>query len=164
MKIYDLNNIKKVTQRYDKELGQTDFYDLTESTFRSRVDVSYNYYYVQKNEEMRIDLVCYSIYNNTDYIDILLNVNEIDNPLNIKYGDVIKYPSDKDIPLFRVKTESKDITNTLINKNKSTRKDKNRNKYIEENFTLPPTVLQNTIEPVIQEGDNIVIGAGLFNS
>ena len=164
MEIFDLSNIKKVTQNPDKELGQTEFYDLTESTFKSRIDILYNQYSVQKGEEMRIDLICHSIYQNTNYIDILLNVNEIDNPLNIKAGDVIKYPSVNDIPLFRVRTESKDTVKSLLNRNKAPRKDESRKKYIEENFTLPPTVLPNPIEPVTQEGNNIVIGGGLFGS
>lgn len=164
MEIFDLNNIKKVTQKPDKELGQTEFYDLTETTFKSRFDIPYSVYYVQKEEEMRLDLICYNIYKNTDYVDILLNVNEIDNPLNIKAGDIIKYPSSKDIELLRVRSESKETVKTLLNKNKSTRKDETRKKYIEENFTLPPTILPNPIEPVVQEGNNIVIGGGLFES
>lgn len=164
MEIFDLNNIKKVTQKPDKELGQTEFYDLTETTFKSRFDIPYSIYYVQKEEEMRLDLICYNIYKNTDYIDILLNVNEIDNPLNIKVGDIIKYPSSKDIELLRVRSESKETVKTLLNRNKSTRKDEARKKYIEDNFTLPPTILPNPIEPVIQEGNNIVIGGGLFES
>lgn len=164
MEIFDLNSLKKIKQKRDKDLGQTEFYDLTETTFKSRLDIQYNIYYVQKEEEMRPDLICYNIYKSTDYIDILLNVNEIDNPLNIKAGDIIKYPSSKDIELLRVRSESKETIKTLINKNKSTRKDENRTKYIEENFTLPPTILPNPIEPVVQEGNNIVIGGGLFGS
>ena len=164
MEIFDLNNIKKITQKPDKELGQTGFYDLTETTFKSRLDISYSFYYVQKEEEMRLDLICYNIYKSTDYIDILLNVNEIDNPLNIKSGDIIKYPSSKDIELLRVRSESKETVKTLLNKNKSSRKDETRKKYIDENFTLPPTILPNPIEPVVQEGNNIVIGGGLFES
>ena len=58
MEIFDLNNIKKVTQKPDKELGQTEFYDLTETTFKSRFDIPYSFYYVQKEEEMRLDLIC----------------------------------------------------------------------------------------------------------
>lgn len=164
MRIFDLDNIKMVEQKPDKELGQNKFYDLTETTFKSRLDIQYNYYYVQKQEDMRIDLICQSIYKSTDYIDILLNVNEIDNPLNIKAGDVIKYPSESDIDLLRVRSESKDTLKTLLNRNKSPKKDENRKKYIEENFSLPPTVLPNPVDPVIQEGNNIVIGGGLFNS
>ena len=83
MKIYDLNNIDKVDG----------FYDLTQLTFRYDVGVSLSQYTVQKGEEMRMDLVCESIYNNTDYIDILCSINNIDNPLNIREGQIIIYPT-----------------------------------------------------------------------
>ncbi len=164
MIIFDLDNIKIIEEKFDKELGQTKFYDLTESTFQSRVDVSYDLYQVQPEEGMRIDLICYNIYNKTDYIDILLNINEIDNPLNIKVGDILKYPSQSDIELFRIRSESKNTVKSLLNRNKAPKKDDSRKKYIEENFSLPPTVLSSPLEPVRQEGNNIVIGGGLFNS
>jgi len=163
MNIYDLD-VKIVQQKPDKELGQTRFYDLTESTYQSRRDLEFQYYYILKEDEMRIDLICYKIYNNTDYIDILLNFNEIDNPLNIKEGDVLRYPNPKDIESLRYKTESKNTVKALLNRNKAPRKDDSRKKYIEDNFSLPPTVLPNPLEPITQDGNNIVIGGGLFNS
>ena len=70
-----------------------EFYDLNKLTFNHRyVDVQYATYKVQKGEEMRIDLVCESIYGSTSHIDIILNVNKISNPLNIKEGITIIYP------------------------------------------------------------------------
>ena len=163
MKIFDLDNIKIIEERPDKELGQTLFYDLTETTFQSRISIGYNYYDVTRDDEMRIDLICNKLYNNTDYIDILLNVNEIDNPMNIKEGDVLKYPSIDDIELFRVRKESKSLVSQLLTKSKSPKKDESRKKYIADSFSLPPTVLPNPIEPVQQSGDNLVIGGGLFS-
>lgn len=164
MIIFDLDNIKIIEEKFDKDLGQTKFYDLTETTFQSRVDVPFDLYQVQQDEEMRIDLICYKLYGKTDFIDILLNINEIDNPLNIRSGDVLRYPSKNNIELFRVRSESKTTVKSLLNRNKSSKKDESRLKYIRENFSLPPTVLQSPLEPVTQRGDNIVIGGGLFNS
>ena len=54
-----------------------------------------NTYTVQTGEEMRIDLVMMSIYNDPYVLkdtDIILFLNDIDNPLNINVGDVIRYP------------------------------------------------------------------------
>lgn len=164
MEIFDLNNIKIVEQKIDKEFGQTKFYDLTESTYKTRIDIKYDFYYVLQEDEMRLDLICFKIYGNTDYLDIIINFNEIDNPLNIKYGDVLKFPSAGDIELLRVREESQSVVKSLLNRNKSPRKDDSRKKYIDDNFSLPPTVLPTPLEPVVQEGDNIVIGGGLFNS
>lgn len=164
MEIFDLSNIKQIEEKYDKELGQTKFWDLTETTYQTLNNISYNLYYVDQTEEMRIDIICNNIYGSTDYIDIILNFNEISNPLNIKSGDVLKYPSSSDIESLRYRVESKDVVKSLLNRNKAPRKDDSRKKYIDDNFSLPPTVLPNPIEPVVQEGDNIVIGGGLFNS
>lgn len=163
MNIYDLD-VKRIKQSLDKELGTQYFWDLTQSTFKSRNDVSMNYWYVQQDEDMRIDLICYRIYDNTDNIDILLNVNRIDNPLNIKNGDVLRYPSENDIYLFRVTEDEKQSVQKLLNRNKAPKKDSNRKDYVEKNYSLPPTVLQTPTEPVSIVGKDIVIGGGLLPS
>lgn len=163
MNIYDLD-VKRIKQSLDKELGEEYFWDLSQSTFKSRNDVSLNYWYVQQDEDMRIDLICYRIYDNTDNIDILLNVNRIDNPLNIKSGDVLRYPSESDIYLFRVTEDEKQSVQKLLNRNKAPRKDSNRKDYVEKNYSLPPTVLQVPTEPVSIVGKDIVIGGGLLPS
>lgn len=164
MNIYDLDNVKRVKQKLDKELGQQYFFDLTQSTFNSRNDVTLNYWYVQPDEEMRIDVICYRIYKNTDYVDILLNVNKIDNPLNIKPGDIIKYPGENDIILFRVEETQKQAVQKLLNRNKAPRKDNNRKNYIEQNYSLPPTVLPIPTNAVSISGPDIIIGGGLLPS
>ena len=164
MDIYDLNNVRRVKQKLDKELGQEYFFDLTQSTFNSRVDVALSYWYVQPDEEMRIDILCNRIYGNTDFIDILLNINKIDNPLNIKSGDIIKYPGRNDIDLFRVVESQKQVVQKLLNTNKAPRKDTNRKDYIEKNYSLPPTVLPAPTNAVSLSGGDIIIGGGLLPS
>ena len=164
MNIFDLDNIKIIEEKFDKELGQTKFWDLTETTYQSRNDISYSFYYVEDTDEMRIDLICNNIYGTTEFVDIILNFNEISNPLNIKSGDILKYPARDNIELLRYRKESKDLTKSLLNRNKSPRKDDSRKKYIGDDFSLPPTVLPSPTEAVVQEGDNAVIGGGLFNS
>jgi hypothetical protein len=73
--------------------------------------------------------------------------------------DEIYFTSFLAIDEFR--TKDTDITETrsqLTNAGKSTKIDKNREKYIEENFSLPPTILPTPREQVTIEGDNLVIG------
>jgi hypothetical protein len=165
MKIYDLDNVRRVKQKLDKELGQQYFFDLTQSTFLSRTDVDLNYWVVQPDEDMRIDIICYKIYGTTEFIDILLNINKIDNPLNIKNGDFIRYPGINDIILFRVEEEAqKQTVQKLLNRNKATRKDDSRNKYIEQNYSLPPTILPTPTNAVNISGPDIIIGGGLLPS
>jgi hypothetical protein len=48
--------------------------------------------------------------------------------------------------------------NCLINSNKSTKKDKNREKFIENGFALPPTLNPIPRPAVRIDGNDIVIG------
>lgn len=120
-------------------------------------------YTVQKEEEMRIDLVMMSIYDDKwtlEDIDVILFINGIDNCLNINVGDIIYYPEKTKLSSFRYYIESNDtdITKKLASPNKTTVKDPNRKKFIESGYSLPPVVLKTPKEPVRIEGENIVIG------
>jgi hypothetical protein len=108
-------------------------------------------------------LVCNSIYQNIEYCDILLNVNNIDNPLNIKEGSVILYPIN-DIDILRYSApDNVDINKVLANSNKATRKDQSRKQYAENNLNLPPTVLEESTNQFnIDNPNSIVLGTGLF--
>ena len=155
MEIYDMTTIGK---------DNNGNYDLTQLTFQLQLDGSiiYSQYEVQQGEEMRIDLVCQSIYGNTKYVDILLDVNNIDNPLNIKEGSMITFPTNNiDLLRYSGVDNTSDIL-TLANSNKSTRKDATRKQYTENNLSLPPTTLEQTTNQFDITGDNIVLGDGLF--
>jgi hypothetical protein len=154
MKIHDLDKLQK---------DSSGNYDLIPLTFKADFSsIPYQLYEVQEGEEMRIDLVCQSIYNNTDYVDILLNVNDIDNPLNIKKGTIIAYPT-KNIETLRVSDESNQTTiDVLANTNKQQRKDNNRKQYVENKLTLPPTILNERNQQYDISSDIIILGDGLF--
>jgi len=126
-----------------------------------------NTYIVQKGEEMRIDLVLLSMYNDDSLvlpnIDVILFINGIDNPLNIFEGDVLYYPAQSALDSYRyVFSESskagQNIRKALAVPNKTTIKDDNRKKFIDNGFALPPVVLSESKPPVRIEGDKIVIG------
>ncbi len=129
-------------------------------------------YTVQKYEEMRIDSVMLSIY--PDYnavlsdVDVILYINGIDNPLNIVEGMTIKYPSYESLESFRVflvdSKAGKIIRNTLAvaNPNKSTRKDSARQKFVENDYLLPPVVLGAPRDPV-RTGDGTILIGGMNN-
>ena len=56
---------------------------------------------------MRPDSISYKLYKSVNYVDFILNLNEIDNrSLNIKEGDVILYTT-------RDKFESYKVSNTI---------------------------------------------------
>jgi hypothetical protein len=128
---------------------------------------------VTREEEMRIDLVFQNIYElepNTvglylEHIDVLLAINNIDNPLNIRIGTVIYYPYELGkLNDFRINSsQSSDIVKTGIAKklsvpNKSTRKDKSRSSYVQNGYSLPPVVQETPKPPVKIENGRFSIG------
>lgn len=151
MKIYDLDSLKNFIEN-------TGLYDLTQVTYKHIVGYYTYIYVVEPHQEMRIDLVCNEIYGSVDYIDFLLNYNSIDNPLNIKIGDEIKYVDFESIDKFRVQTNDDSIKSTLLSVNKSTRKDKNREKYINDSIALTPTLQDVPYNSVNIQGSQIIIG------
>ena len=62
--------------------GSGDFYDLFQIFFEDNNDTNFKLYVVQRGEDMRMDLVSQSIYNNTKYVDFLCNLNRILNPFH----------------------------------------------------------------------------------
>jgi hypothetical protein len=154
MKIYDIDTLLK---------DETGNYDLTQPTFKSDfTTLAYRTYEVQQGEEMRIDLICESIYNNTDYVDILLNVNSIDNPLNVRVGTILLYPVDN-LELLRLSDiKNQNSGQILANTNKQQRKDTNRKQYVENKLNLPPTILNERNQQYDISSDIIILGDGLF--
>jgi hypothetical protein len=121
-------------------------------------------YTVQKDEDMRIDLVMKSMY---DYsilsdIDIILYINNIDNPLNIREGMVLYYPSEESLENYRLGEEviskSKSVKQKLGVLNKTTRVDEKRKKFIDADYSLPPVVKQQSSPSVTFDSENIKIG------
>jgi hypothetical protein len=129
---------------------------------------------VNQSEEMRIDLIFQNIYELTpqevglylDQIDVLLGLNNIDNPINIRRGSIIYYPEEVgDLDRLRIdRDENRDIVKSSVGKklavpNKSTRKDNSRSKYNENGFSLPPVVQETPKPPVrIENGNRFSVG------
>lgn len=120
-------------------------------------------YTVTNSDEMRIDLIFQNMYNITpnsiyemlEDIDIILRLNNIDNPLNIKEGMVLKFPTMGQFETYRYSEILEETNNEVIkqlgvrnNPNKTTRVDPNRQNYIENDFSLSPVVLDTPREPV----------------
>jgi len=123
-------------------------------------------YEVQKGEEMRIDLVMKSIYDDAytfSDIDVILHINDIDNPLNIREGMVLYYPPIESFEEYRYYESAKpngnkSIKQTLGILNKTTRVDEKRKKFLDSNYSLPPVVLQESRPAVIMDANSIKIG------
>ena len=155
MELYDINNLIKND-------GSGDFYDLFEIFFKKDNGANFKSYRVQRGEEMRMDLVSQSIYNDTKYVDFLCNLNRILNPLNIKFGDIMVYVDVDVIEEFRVKRSTENIQQAIARSNRGTQQDKSRQDYVENNLSLPPNVLERPAEQVLIKGSVIKLGNGLF--
>lgn len=141
-------------------------YDLSSPQYIFK-QIDFFTYEVQKTEEMRIDLVMFSIYYEDisvlENIDIILYLNGIDNPVNIMEGDIIIYPDYEILDSFRYTIDSSKLNNESVRDiistpNKTSKIDKNRTKYLENGYSLPPTVLEESKQAVRVEGNKIVFG------
>ena len=152
MEFYTLTNLKR-------DISQDNLYNFFDQQYKSGISVPVFQYYVSAEQEMRMDLVTNGIYNNTDYIDFLLDFNGIDNPLNIMGGDIINYIPIEMIQLFQInESNAKILRNTYLNASKVSKQDPNRASYINNNYALPPTFLEIPAESVQIVGDKIVLG------
>lgn len=148
MNLHDISSLKRDTK-------QDNLYNLFEPTFNLK-SVTKLQRIVTKENEMRIDLISDDIYKNINYADFLLDLNDIDNPLNIMAGDIIYYVSVEELDLLKIVPTSEDKRKSLLNSNKSNR-DPNRQQYLEDNYQLSPTLLDNIGSPVTTSGSRITI-------
>ena len=137
-------------------------------------EVQFRSYTVNESDEMRIDLILQNIYelDNIDmtdfyqHIDVLLALNNIDNPLNIRRGTILLYPTQiGQMELFRiedevdkVKSSRRGVINRLGVPNKQTRKDKSRSDYLKNGLALPPTALEQPKTSVDIKNGKFIIG------
>lgn len=157
----------EVFKKYVNFNRELDLFDLTKKTFIKPGYIELLSYEVDRSEEGRIDTIFKNMYNidetasleNYKNIDIILWINGIDNPINIPRGTILKYPkSEEDFDLYRYDNtnnidEIKELEK-IIMPNKSTRKDKSREKWKENNFSVPPTVNKTPKKPVEINSNN----------
>jgi hypothetical protein len=157
MKVPDLDKLKKTTR-------SGSLYDLFEVRFQfpefASAQLSPRLYTVKRGEEMRMDLICQSIYGKTDYIDFLCFINNISNPLNIPLNKIIVYYPEENISAFIFEPKSDDITKVIAQANRGTKPDPSREQFLDNNLTLPPNILEQPVEQIVIKGSQIRIGNG----
>ena len=147
--------------------------DLFKATIYNFVDtIPLSTYIVKIGEEMRIDLIMKNMYeldeseikNYYENVDILLTINNIDNPLNIKSGQVLSYPPLGNLADYRILVET-DITTqsrAAIAKlgvpDKTTKPDSSRKNYLENGIALPPTINRNPKEGAVIKNGKYIVG------
>lgn len=155
----DITSLQKDT-KIDTTTGM---YDLFATTFYYNPTVSLREYVVTIDDEMRIDLVFRNMYGieldilhlYLQDVDIILYINNIDNPLNLKEGMILKYPTITDMDKFRYIPTTAQVSNDISKQlgvqnspDKTNKVDSIRQQYIENNYSLPPVVLDTPREPV----------------
>jgi hypothetical protein len=152
-----------------KSLEKTEFQNgkwLLDTPGIMKNEYSLQTYVVQKQEDMRIDLVMRSIYEGIDNfsdVDVLLYINNIDNPLNIREGMVLYYPREEEFDIYRFNEESivvnkKSVKQQLGVLNKTTRVDEKRKKFLDADYSLPPVVKSESRPSVTIDSGSIKIG------
>ncbi len=158
----DIKSLKNIKFNY-----KDNKYNIYYPQLLFRPDIELNAYTVQRGEEMRVDLIMMSMYNDDSYvlehIDVILFINGIDNPLNIVEGDVLYFPESQNLDFWRFTFEPKSKSGESVRKalstpNKTSRVDSNRKKFLESGYSLPPVVLSESKAPVRLENGKIVIG------
>jgi len=153
----------KSLQEGVKRNNETGLYNLFTPTFIYNSSIALDQYTITKDDEMRIDLVFSNMYsiemsmmsNYLQDIDVILYINNIDNPLNIKEGMILDYPIIGELEEYRYSPPTT-LSNNSITKqlstpntpNKTTRRDTSRQNYIENDYSLSPVVLDTPREPV----------------
>jgi len=147
MNIYDLNTLIS---------DEDGLFNLDQRTFNYSLSIPFTQYVVDRSEEMRIDLVSRSIYQSVNYVGFLMYFNNIDNPMNIKSGDVINYISLDQISSFQVSQDENTSQDFLNNLNRDTIVDSNRIDYL--NQSNNPTFNTRPVEQVVDRKGVIIIG------
>lgn len=140
---------------------------IEDPSFYYTSDIELKEYVVQQHEDMRIDLVMQSIYDDDtgmyQHCDVILYINDIDNPLNIREGMVIYYPNAQFVREYRyTEVETNKLNKTVKERlgylNKTTRKDDKRKRFVDADYSLPPTVLKESKPGVVLTPTQILIG------
>lgn len=166
---YDIKCLSELINKSD-DLN-IKIYDLFDTNISWFANYEFSTYVVEESDEGRIDLIMDAIYGVDGYefsdLDVLLYLNYINNPLNILAGTEIIYVDSKSLPEYRYSGGKFDSTVDDIKKaisvpNKTNRVDKNRQKFIENDYSLPPVVSSSNTSPVQITDDKIIVG-GLKN-
>jgi len=142
----------EITQR---DQIQSNLFDIIDPLIIWDDSLNYFPYVVSQEEAMRPDLICFNIYNNFNYIDELLTMNNILNPWSIQEGQVIFYIDEDSISAIQLlsKTDDQEIVRSLVNPNKDTQRDPNR----DTGTGLPPTIKPAGLKDVSVDFNNKTI-------
>jgi len=157
----EINSLK------NKKKNDDGIYDLYTTIISNNKEYAIFQFLLTERHNMRIDLVCLDIYENTDQIDLLCKVNDILNPLTVKQGDIILFVEPDDIEEIRSSDDIVlDVLDQIKNANngKQHKVDKNRQNDLrnrnkkEKEKKLPSNILDATNQNLRTEDGKIKRG------
>lgn len=159
-------NIKSLKSSKFDPISKTT--NIENPSFFNNLNVDLFEYEIQLGETMRPDLIMKSIYKyniSFEDLDVILYINGIENPLNLKAGMTLLYPNYSELDKFRysirggeISNVEEDTTQEISKVDKTTKKDNKREEFVKGNYQLPP-VVKNKPEPSVKVvGGNITIG------
>ena len=122
----------------------------------TRDDITLYPHIITVTEEMRPDLITWSIYGKKGYIDEIMTLNNIVDVFSIRQGDVVWFCDESDIPKLQVAQGSKtnsEIINSLVDPNSERRIDFNR----ETGENLLPSIKPTNLKQVQVDSNNSTI-------
>lgn len=130
--------------------------DIIKPIVITRDDITVYPHIVTIEEEMRPDLVTWSIYGQKGYIDEIMTLNNIVDVFSIRQGDVIWFVDEDDIPKLQIVQSSQtneDIINSLIDPNAERKIDYNR----ETGQNLYPSIKPTNLKQIQVDSNNNTI-------
>lgn len=111
--------------RLKRDTDQDSLCDFFVNQVIDSLKIQYYTYVVQREDQMRPDLISKKLFGSPDYVEELMVMNNIYNPFSIKEGDSILYCDSADFPYLYVDptTNNASVVQTLVDPSKSTRKD-----------------------------------------
>ncbi len=163
-------NIKSLAESLVLFRGDQALVDLFTPSMAFNGEYELYKYKVEEGLEGRIDLIMQDIYGADSYlyadVDVILYINNIDNPLGILAGTELLYPRKDNLDSFRWRPNEESNTGNSVDRiaskitypNKTSTVDPNRKKFLSSNVSVPPTVNRGTRPPVTVEDGKITIG------
>lgn len=147
MESYTLKNLIKINNSTNL-YGDDNLYNIFRQTY---IDIySYmNMTYVKDGEEMRLDKISLRLYGSRNYIEELMQLNNIINIWNIDLGDIIYYTPSTSLEYFKsLEKEIDSVIDNVAKPNKNTRIDPERI------VNVPPTIKPKSMQSVIIDTKN----------
>ena len=143
------------TENAVRDIKQGNLVDITDPLIKWDDTLNYFPYIISREEAMRMDMVCFNIYGNFNYIDELYQINNIICPWSIVEGQTIYFLDEDDLQTLQLQAKADDqaVVVQLINPNKDTKKDPNR----DAGTGLPPTIKPAGLKDVTVDFNNKTI-------